>query len=234
MKGLIIFGFGAVFGSLGTFLWLQKDYKKRLEQMENEVYSRLKEEKNASENGKTEGSEEGKSEENKADSEEKGESELRRVQENQRVLGTISSGLGYVNQSENDSLIRENAVQNVDYSSFSRGESEKNSVSLLKTKSDTCHKDGKIYEISYEDFEYEAPQNDKKCLKYYAENDTFVDFDGTISDTCHFLNSGWHENLKRCMPEKMWIRDDIHGCDYEISVVDDAYICDDFDGQEGV
>lgn len=234
MKGLIIFGFGAVFGSLGTLFWLQKDYKKRLEQAEKDLYSRLKEEKNASENSKNEGSEEGKSEENKADSEEKDESELHRVQENQRVLGTISGGLGYSNNVENDSLIRENAVQNVDYSSFSRDKNEENSVSLLKTKSDTCHEDGKIYEISYEDFEYEAPQNDKKCLKYYAENDIFVDFEGEVCDTCHFLNSGWHKNLKRCMPEKMWIRDEIHGCDYEILVVDDAYICDDFDDQEGV
>ena len=234
MKGVIIFVFGAVCGASGALLWLQKDYKKRLEKMEEEYFSRSEECKN-SENSTENGVE---SSEKSVGGASDGASELRRVEENQRVLVGLSDKYGYTNNgSEGNkttgteaSLTRDNVVN---YSDFSRKNEEK-SVSPRDSKSDTGSESDEIYEISEEDFEFSRSEYPKKCAKFFAENDVFVDFDGTVIDTLINGTGEWSKNLKRYMPEKMWIRDDKYGCDYEISVVDDAYISDDFDGQEGV
>ena len=237
MKGVIIFVFGAICGASGALLWLQKDYKKRLEKMEEEYFSRSEEGKNGEKSTENGGESSEKSDGGASD----GASELRRVEENQRVLVGLSDKYGYTNNGSEGSkttgteasLTRDNVVN---YSDFSR-KNEKKSVSHRKTESDTwpeSDKNDEIYEISGEDFEFSRSEYPKKCIKYFAKNDIFVDYEGELVDTVSLFSGGWHENLKRYMPEKMWIRDDKYGCDYEISVVDDEYISDDFDGQEGV
>ena len=234
MKGVIIFVFGAVCGASGALLWLQKDYKKRLEKMEEEYFSRSEEGKNSENSGGESNKETSKNEENADD----GKGELRRVEENQRVLVGLSDKYGYTNNGSEGgnttgteaSLTRDNVVN---YSDFSRKNKEK-SVSPRDSKSDTGSESDEIYEISEEDFEFSRSEYPKKCVKFFAENDVFIDFDGTVIDTLINGTGEWSKNLKRYMPEKMWVRDDKYGCDYEISVVDDEYISDDFDGQEGV
>lgn len=234
MKGVIIFVFGAVCGASGALLWLQKDYKKRLEKMEEEYFSRSEEGKNSENSTENGGESSEKSDGGASD----GASELRRVEENQRVLVGLSDKYGYTNNGSEGgkttgteaSLTRDNVVN---YSDFSRKNEEK-SVSPRNSKSGTGPESDEIYEISEEDFEFSRAEYPKKCVKFFAENDVFIDFDGTVIDTLINGTGEWSENLKRYMPEKMWIRDDKYGCDYEISVVDDEYISDDFDGQEGV
>ena len=167
-----------------------------------------------------------------------GASELRRVEENQRVLVGLSDKYGYTNNGleggkttgTEASLTRDNVVN---YGDFSR-KNEDEKVARADSGSVTRSEHDEIYEISCEDFEFSRSDYPKKCVKFFAENDICVDFEGEIVDELTLSSGEWHANLKRYMPEKMWIRDDKYGCDYEISVVDDAYISDDFDGQEGV
>ena len=246
MKGLLIFAAGAACGVAGTLFWLQRDYKKRLDDLENRVF----EAQNQGSEGSEEGSDGDKKDEKSDENESKGEAELRRVNENRRVLMGKTDLYGYTNYSGGGEFVREtgeksekiadsdveneeNLGKNCEKSGENDPENDENVATFF---SESGNKSGNIatfYPISEEEYYETQGFYDKNELKFYAKNDVFVDFEGNC---CHFsekLPLCCHFCLQKVATisgdfeeQKLWVRCDKIGADFEILAVNEEYISD--------
>ena len=239
MRQIIFFLTGAVIGAGGALLWLQKDYKKKLEALEN----RMNEQAEAAEKDENEGKEDKDESENGDE-----DPDLRNKNDGKRVLIGKTDLYGYTNyttkeglERENEDRKRENYAKNDekmrDYASLYPENVTKSGAKsdALEDKSDAFDPGGPTdddnfgppYEIS--EFEYiDNPWNyQKREIKYYVENDIFTDENDEcvtfLAQCVTFENQKWRIEIEKTRPEKLWVKNDQISTLYEIWVVYDAY-----------
>lgn len=247
MKYLVSFLAGVAVGAVGTMFWLQKDYKKKLDELKNMPSEQGESMENPEKDGKKET---GKEEKTASE-----DPEIRRPEDGKRVLMGKTDLYGYTNYSTNEGhereiedRKRENDAENeqkmVDYASLYDENVTKSGAKsdALTDKSDAWDEEddefdveervketeyGPPYEIS--EFEYldNAENYAKKEIKYYAGNDVFCDENDEcvtfLAQCVTFDNQKWRMEIEKNEPEKVWVKNDQIGVLYEVWIVYDSY-----------
>ena len=246
MKQVIIFLAGVAVGAAGALFYLQKDYKKKLNELGNVPFE-SSEDKKSEEKGQKTRKNEGNSEEE--------EPEIRKKSDPKRVLMGKTDRYGYTNYGTKESLEREKEDRKRD-EMLKNSENSRDYASLFDenvaksgAKSDALDDESDALDDEDDEFEFQEDENDvndrppyeisefefvenpdhyqKREIKYYVENDIFTDENDEcvtfLAQCVTFGNEKWRMEIENLRPEKVWIRNDSISVLYEVNIIFDAY-----------
>ena len=194
MKNLMIFLFGAAFGSVGTLFYLRKDIKKKLEEMNNQQETVQNEQKNDDENGSEKDTE---------------ESNIPFEMRDEMVSNALRE----------TTKVNYNKILNDNY----RGRPPVPVTNLESDFQGMDETDGGCFEIDINDFMNDET-NEKERLVYFKGDRIMATENGTIiTNPAMYVGTMWENCVGNYADRTAFIRNARLVTDYEIYVEDGLY-----------